>query len=431
MRRRSTRLGVIAAVAAFATLTGCGVGGGTGGDSSKTVDANAAIKGSITFQTWSLKGDKFTPYFEKVIADFKAKYPDATVNWIDQPGDGYPEKVTSQVTSKSLPDVINLPPDIAHSVAQAGALLDLATNDKNLDANYVKSGLGAYQYPDVKGTFGYPWYLGTDVNFWNGEMFAKAGLDAKNPPKTLDELIAAAKVMHDKSGGKDYLMSRKPGLSDFVNAGVALMDPEGKKFTFNTAAAEAVVAKYADAYKNGYMPSNVLASDYQGNSALFGKAEVAWTTGTGYFIQGVAQSNPTLAKHIVPSAAIGTPPLYVQGIAVSSQSKNLPLALAFAQFVTDNDNQVAFVKLAQGFLPGSSAAASDPSFSKSDGTPEGDAAVLAYQGMQKAVVFTPPAWTDAMNTFLDQQIALAVSGKQSPKKALDNAVEKANQLLGA
>jgi multiple sugar transport system substrate-binding protein len=62
MRRRSTRLGVIAAVAAFVTLTSCGVGGGSGGDSQKTVDANAAIKGSITFQTWSLKGDKFTPY---------------------------------------------------------------------------------------------------------------------------------------------------------------------------------------------------------------------------------------------------------------------------------------------------------------------------------------------------------------------------------
>jgi multiple sugar transport system substrate-binding protein len=431
MRRRSGRLSALVAVTALATLAGCGMGGTTSGDSQKTVDAGAAIKGTITFQTWSLKGDKFTPYFTALIDAFKAKHPGVSISWVDQPGDGYPDKVTSQVTSNSLPDVVNLPPDIAHSVAQAGALLDLTTNDKNLTANYVKSGLGAYTYPDAKGTFAYPWYLGTDVNFWNGEMFSKVGLDAKNPPKSFDELLAAAKVMHDKSGGKDFLMSRKPGLSDFVNAGVALTDPAGKKFVFNNAAAEAVVAKYAAAYKAGYMPSNVLASDYQGNSALFGKAEVAWTTGTGYFIQGIAQSNPTLAKHILPSAAIGTPPLYVQGIAVSSKSKNLPLALAFAQFVTDNDNQVAFVKLAQGFLPGSSAAAADPQFSKSDGTPEGDAAVLAYQGMQKAVVFTPPSWTDAMQTFMDQQIALAVSGKQSPKQALDNAVTKANQLLGS
>jgi multiple sugar transport system substrate-binding protein len=429
MRRNPLRLGGLAAVAAVVTLAGCGMGGASKGDAQKTVDTSAAIKGSITFQTWSLKGDKFTPYFTALIAAYQAKHPGATVNWVDQPGDGYPDKVTSQVTAGSLPDVINLPPDIAHSVAEAGDLLDLSTNDKTLTANYVKSGLGAYTYPGLTGTFAYPWYLGTDVNYWNTQMFAKDGLDPKQPPTTLDELLADARTMHDKSGGKDFLLSRKPGLADFVNAGVPLMSSDAKKFTFNTPAAEALIDKYAAAYKAGLMPSNVLSSDYEGNSALFSKAEVAWTTGTGYFIQGVATSSPSLAKQILPSAAIGTPPLYVQGIAISSKSKNLPMALSFAQFVTDNANQIAFVKLAQGYLPGTTAAAADPSFSKSDGTPQGNAAVLAYQGMQKAVNFTPAAWTDAMGTYLDQQVALAISGKESAKTALDSAVNKANQLL--
>ncbi len=49
--------------------------------------------------------------------------------------------------------------------------------------------------------------------------------------------------------------------------------------------------------------------------------------------------------------------------------------------------------------------------------------------MQKAVVFNPPTWTQDMNNFMDQQIALAMTGKQSSKAALDNAVTKANQLL--
>jgi len=45
-----------------------------------------------------------------------------------------------------------------------------------------------------------------------------------------------------------------------------------------------------------------------------------------------------LVSSIVPSAAIGTPPLYVQGISVSSKSKNLPLALAFAEHLTNSQN---------------------------------------------------------------------------------------------
>ena len=68
----------------------------------QTVDTNAPLKGAITFQTWSLKGDKFTPYFTALIKDFETE-PGTTVNWIDQPGDGYPEKVTSQITGTAFP----------------------------------------------------------------------------------------------------------------------------------------------------------------------------------------------------------------------------------------------------------------------------------------------------------------------------------------
>lgn len=207
------------------------------------------------------------------------------------------------------------------------------------------------------------------------------------------------------------------------------MTPDGKKFAFNTDGAAAMLDKYTAAFKAGYMPSNVLTSTYEGNSALFVKQQVAWTNAGGNYIQSLQQSDPSLAPQVVPSPALDTAPLYVQGVSVAAKSKNLPLALAFAQFVTDNANQVAFIKLAPGYLPGTTAAASDPAYSKSDGTPQGDASVYAYQDMQTAVNFTPPLWTDAMNTALNQQIALAMTGKESSRQALDNAVNQANQLL--
>jgi multiple sugar transport system substrate-binding protein len=45
------------------------------------------------------------------------------------------------------------------------------------------------------------------------------------------------------------------------------------------------------------------------------------------------------------------------------------------------------------------------------------------------VNFTPPIWTDAMNTILNQDIAKAMTGKESAKQALDNTVNQANALL--
>jgi len=412
-------------------LSGCGVGGGNDtSDSKQTVAADAPLKGSVTFQTWSLKNDTFTSYFTSLIADYEKQHPGTKINWIDQPGDGYPTKVSSQVSSGNLPDVVNLPPDIAHSIATAGALLDLSKNVPTLTDDYVKSGLNAYTYADTdNAVYGLPWYLGTDVSYWNKDMLTRDGLDPENLPKTFDELVAQAKIMHDNSGGKDFLMSRAPNLPDIANSGTQLMNADGTKFTFSTPAAQQMLDQYTKAFKAGYLPPDVLTNNYLGNMALYQKQEVAWTTGAGNTITSLKQSSPTVADRTIPSPALDTPPLYVQGISVSAKSKNLPLALSFAEFVTNNANQTAFIKLAVGYLPSTTAAASDPAYSKSDGTPQGDATAIAYQDMQKAVNFTPPVWTDAMNTYLNQQIALAMTGKESSKQALDNAVSKANQLL--
>jgi multiple sugar transport system substrate-binding protein len=430
---RTSRLGSVAAfgVAASLVLSGCGVGGGSGGgNSQQTVSSATALSGSIAFQTWSLKNATFTPYFTSLIKAFEKLHPGTTVNWIDQPGANYPDKVTSQVTSNSLPDVVNLPPDIAHTVAKTGGLLDLTKNDPSIAQTYVASGLSAYEYKDTGAggdSIAFPWYLGTDVNYWNKAMLAKDGLSTTDLPTSLDQLIADAKIMHDKSGGKDYLMSRAPSLMDFANAGAPLLDSAGTAFAFNTPAAVKVLQQYTAAYQAGYLPSNVLTATYEGNSALFLKQEVAWTTGGGNYIQSTEQTNPSLVSSIVPSAAIGTAPLYVQGISVSSKSKNLTLALAFAEYVTNSANQAAFIQLAQGFEPGTKDA-STPAATNDVGM-QAQASAIAEKDVENGVNFTPPIWTSAMDTILNQQIALAMTGKESAKTALDNAVTRANELL--
>lgn len=431
---RSSKAAAAAALglAASVALAGCGVGGGSGGgNSQQTVSTTAALTGSITFQTWSLKNATFTPYFTALISAFQKAHPGTKIDWIDQPGANYPDKVTSQVTSGALPDVVNLPPDIAHTVAKTGDLLDLTKNDPGIGQTYVSSGLNAYVYKDTGSggdTFAFPWYLGTDVNYWNKSMMAKDGLNAADPPTTLAELIADAKIMHDKSGGKDYLMSRSPGLMDFANAGAPLLDPTGTKFAFDTPAAVAVLQQYATAYKAGYLPPDVLTAAYEGNSTLFQKQQVAWTTGGGNLIESTQQTNPSLVAAIVPSPAIGTPPLYVQGISVSSKSKNLPLALAFAEYVTNAANQAAFIKLAPGFEPGTQGATADSSADAGVGM-QAQASAIAEKDVENGENFTPPIWTDAMNTILNQQIALAMTGKETAQQALEATVKQANALL--
>ncbi|MER8047216.1 extracellular solute-binding protein [Streptomyces sp. NPDC094032] len=416
-----------AVAVAAVTLAGCGLGGAEDSGTPGPAASGGEVKGRVSLQTWALK-PKFTAYVEGVIAGFEKKYPGVEVDWLDQPGEGYSEKVLSQAAGGTLPDVVNLPPDFALPLVKQNLLLDIAGADASAAADYVKGGLDAYRFPGRDGTFGYPWYLNTDVNYWNSELLTRYGLDPKKPPATLDELVAAARTVKAKSGGRTYLMSRKPNLVDLANAGVPVISADGRSFTFNTPEAAAVLDTYRAAFKEGLLPKDVLTETYAGNTKLFSSGTAAWTTAGANYITSLAVDNPTLAPKVVSSPAIGTPPLYVQGLSIPRATKNPTAALALARWVTNAANQAAFARETSIF-PSTTASAADPFFSKSDGTNAADAKVTAFTSLAAARVLEPVQANDAVKTVINQQIALAISGQASSKDALDTAVARANQLI--
>jgi len=415
-------VGVAAGLAMGITaMTGCGAG-----DEPSAGDLEGKIEGKVSIQTWALK-PKFTDYVEGVIADFEKENPGVEVTWLDQPGDGYDQKVLTQASSGDLPDVTNLPPDFALPLAQQDQLLDLEETDVDLEGTFVEGGLQGYQYDGLDGTYGYPWYLGTDVNYWNKDMLAENGLDPASLPTDLDSLIEQARTLKEKSGGKVYLMTRKPGLNDLQQADVPIFNDEGTELTFNAPEAVELVQKYADAYADGLLPKDILTDTFQGNAELYNQEKAAWTTGSSN-ISGLEEANPALAKGTEISPAFGDGPLYVQGLSVNANSKNLAAANALAQFVTNPDNQREFAKLAPGVYPSTVASQEDPYFTEDDGSVAAKAKVTGLKTLTTAIPNNPKV-SPAMSTIIDQQIGLAISGDATAQEALDNAVEECNKLL--
>lgn len=410
-------------IAAVLALSACA---SPGGQASAAPPSDGQITGTVTLQTWSLT-PKFTDYLNGVIDGFEKKYPGTEVKLLDQPGDGYSEKVLSQAAANNLPDVINLPPDFALPLAQRGLLVDVAQAVPDLETTYVQGAIDAYRFAGVEGVFGVPWYLNTDVNYWNAPKLDGCGLDSKAPPATQQELFDQANTMHTNCPD-DYLMSRKPGIGDFVLEGIPVTSEDGKSFVFNTPQAAALLDQYRDAFSKGLMPDSVLNSDYQGNAKLFTQGKVAWTTGGATALVDFQSDNPSLKGKIVVSKALNTSPLYVQGVSVAKSSKNVDTAVALATYLTNAENQNAFAHLVNIF-PSTIASADDPFFSKDDGTEVGKARVLAFESLKTAKVLTPFEVNPAMNTVLDQQIALALKGEVTSQQALDAAVEKMNQML--
>lgn len=383
----------------------------------------------ITFQTWSLKNDRFTPYFQNLVASFEKENPGTKVNWIDQPGDGYEDKILQQADSNELPDVVNLPPEFAYKLAQVNMLVDLEAKDSKKLSEYVEGATNAYRFPDIKGQYGYAWYLGTDLNWFNTKYLKEAGLNATNLPTDLDQLFDMAKKVAKATNGKIKMIADVPRTGSLSSAGVKII--ENGKFVFNSPDAVKVVQRYKDAYAAGAMPPEALNADYLGNSALYKQGKTAWTTASAGFPSELEKEAPTLLENTVSTPRIGHPPLFIQGISVSAKSKAPDLALKFAQYVTNNANQIEFLKIAQGFFPGTKEGNSNPeSFTAVIKNPlQKKATEQAAAAIGDATPEYPIQFTYDMDKYLQQQVALAVKGDIPIQEALDKAADYANKNL--
>lgn len=415
-----------ALVTSVLTLTACGSSGGSGGSDS----ASGKVEGQVTFQTWNLKAN-FKDYFEGLIADFEKRYPDAKVKWVDQPAEGYPEKLSADAAGGTLPDVVNVSPDLAYPLAKAGLALDLDKAAGKYRPEYLPGAWKSQEMPGMPGVYAFPWYLNTGPMFYNKALFEKAGLDPEKPPTTYDQLFEDAVSMAKKSGRKIAMLASTPSIEDFGRYGVRLMNAQGTEFTFNEPKGVALLQHYKELYAAGALDSQALTAQAESSGRKFQQQSVAMNPGSALDLQNFKKEAPSLYAHIGITDAVnntGKANMYVQGLMVNAQSKVKPAAVAFAHFVTDEKNQMAFAKKVTIF-PSTKGTLDDPYFTKEDGTDATRVRVASAKSLKTAVNYTPVLLSDQMKTVLRNAVAKAVQGKQSPEAALDGAVAECNRLL--
>ncbi|WP_433454507.1 ABC transporter substrate-binding protein [Streptomyces sp. CA-142005] len=415
-----------AAVALVLPLSACGSGGDAGG----STDASGKVEGDITFQTWNLRAN-FKSYFDGVIADFEKKYPGTHVKWIDQPAEGYADKLSADAGGGTLPDVVNVSPDLVAPLAKAGLALDLDKAAGKYKQEYLDGAWASHQVPGMSGTYAFPWYLNTGPLFYNKALFTKAGLNPDQPPKTYDELFADALQMAKKSGGKVATLANVPTIEDFGRYGVSLMNKQGTAFAFNDAKGVELLTKYKELYDAKALDPQALTATPESSGKKFLTGAVAMNPGSALDLDNFKKNAPSLYKNIGITDQItstGHVNMYVMGVMVNSRTKHTPAAVAFAHFVTDARNQMSFAKKVAIF-PSTAGSLNDPYFTKEDGTDETRVRIAAAKSLKGAVNYTPVLFSDQMKTALRNEVAKALQGKESPKQALDNAVNAADRLL--
>lgn len=426
MRISRRAVATAAVLATVLPLSACG-GGSSGTGSS---DVSGKVEGKITFQTWNLQAN-FKDYFNGVIADFEKKYPGTDVKWVDRPGEGYADKISADAAGGTLPDVVNVSPDLVAPLAKAGIALDLDKAVPKYRKEYLPGAWQSHQIPGTKGTFAFPWYLNTGPMFYNKRLLEDAGLDPKNPPSTYDEVFSGGLKVAAKSKGKVATLANVPTIEDFGRYGGQLMNKEGTGFAFNDAKGIELLTHYKELYDAKALDAQALTATPESSGHKFLTESVAMNPGSALDLANFKKQAPSLYKNIGITdqvSSTGKANMYVMGVMVNAQTKQKPAAVAFAHYVTDATRQMEFAKKVAIF-PSTAGSLDDPYFTKEDGTDETRVRVAAAKSLKTAVNYTPVLFSEQMKTELRNQIAKALQGKQSPKEALDNAVKACDRLL--
>ncbi len=355
------------------------------------------------------------------------------MKWLDQPAEHYADKLGADAAAGTLPDVVNVSPDLSHPLAAAGMLMNL---DKEKAAaafkdEYTPEAWQGNALPGLAGTYAFPWYLNTGPLFYNKALFRDAGLDPEKPPKTYDELFAAANTMARKSGGRIATLAGTPSVEDFGRYGVRLMNDDATAFTYNEPKGVELLTRYKELYDHGGLDPQALTNTPEKAGQKFLEQKVAMNPGGAHDLETFKKNAPGLYRRLGITDApnnTGKPNMYVMGLAVNKQSRHKAAAVAFAHYVTNRKNQEAFAHKVAVF-PSTRGSLEDPYWTRDDGTDEGRVRVASAKMLKGAVNYTPVVMSDEMKTVLKNEVAKALQGKKSPRQALDDAAAASNRLL--
>ena len=199
MTNRRRRLHLAAALTLSLALAACGGGGG----SSSTSEANTT-RGPI--KIWYSNNAEEVKWGESVVAAWNKDHANEQVTAEQIPaGKSSEEVIGASITAGNTPCLVfNTAPAAVPQFQKQGGLVALDSFGDG--ASYIQGRIGprADQYKSPDGKFyQMPWKTNPVMIFYNKDVFAKAGLDTKNPPlKTYDEFLATAKTLVAKGGVK-------------------------------------------------------------------------------------------------------------------------------------------------------------------------------------------------------------------------------------
>lgn len=401
--------------------------------SSSPSESSSAPKENVEIDFWTISlSPNFDDYINGRIKKFESENTNIKVKWTDLPISAIESRLLTSIAGGNAPDVVNLNTPMALKLASKNALVDLnAEASEEQRSIYFEKMFDATKLGE--GRYAFPWYLGLNVLIYNKQIYEEAGLDPNKPPTTWDEVVQQGKQIREKTKKYPFVYSAHT-TADLAEKGVPILSADKKKIEIDTPEALAHAKWVKSLYDQDLIPKDAVQTGYAYNIDQYQAGQMAMLLTGPQFLNRVKENAPDVYKNTLvaevptwkPDGPIAAP---LMNVVIPKLSNNHPEAIAFANFITNDESQLEFAKVVN-ILPSTKKAAEDPFFTTEGSDPESKAKVLTAKQLSRGYDFSLglPREEDLYKA-LDDEWKKMLLGQLTPEQMLKAATESMQKIL--
>ncbi len=381
--------------------------------------------GTVNLEYWNPFTGPDGPFMGQIVDAFNAEHPNIQVAMTTQ--SEYYTQLSTAAASGTLPDVAIIHVDQIATQVYRNVL-------RPIDSVVEEAGINGEDFPEavwnageVNGSrYSIPLDIHPMTMFVNADLLAQAGFDT--PPTNAEEFAAVAAALTSGDNNGFMITAGFPIRQIFemllYQFGGTSFNEDGTEATWNSEAGVQAAQWLLDAQAAYSQPN--LEVDAELNSFKGGTVGMIWNgiwqttnvTGEGVFFNGVAVPVPQIGTQMAVWA--GSHQLTLPTQADEDPCRDTAAGIFISYLL---DNSVTWARAGQ--LPANNVVRESEEFAEVQ--PQADIAA----GSVDYVFFPPavPGITDAYGP-LDEAMSALLSGNATDVQAeLDNAAERANQIL--
>ncbi len=291
----------------------------------------------LTF--WTLQMGDFSPYINKIIAEYEVKNPNIKIKWIDVPFSEGEKRTLAAVMTDCPPDLVNLNPDFSALLAQKGTLEEIS-EDKLKSFN--SEILNALKYNGK--IYSIPWYATSAITIYNKDLLKKAEINKL--PETYEDIAKISSQIKSKTSAYSFI----PTITE-NDTMIKILNKYGvsEVSEYDSEKSVKIFEMFKNLYMNNLIPPETITMTHREGLEQYMAGKTVFYQGGANFLNMIKENAPKIYQNTDVTSQIkgdiGQNDFSLMNFVIPIKAKHKTEALDFCLYLTNKENQLELAKM--------------------------------------------------------------------------------------